>query len=266
MLERLRDELRGRLMRQGDAETRLDAFSLQRIMAETEMGISLLQAKAQGHFNKVSEEAVNLAVQHIEEDSKLLTKKLDGAIEVWSIEPAKILADPARKLLAEQHASSLERYGQDLLTGVRQKLFIGLRTGDTVSDIAKGISSMRGPLGTVGEDKANLIARTEVSQVYGAAKQIGIEQVSEDVPDAKKMWIHRSSYDCDLCKNLHGTERPVVGTWRVEVKRKKGPPRILEVSHPPLHPNCTCESIAMKPKWKNALSKLGYLEDESASN
>jgi len=168
---------------------------------------------------------------------------------------AKVLSDPRQLLLAQQFDTSVARYGLDVLGRVRFELFSALSTGEPYRDVVARVASDAGPLGEVGKASAERLVRTETSQAYGAAQHKSLTESAQQVPGLKQVWMHVGSYRCPVCGPLHGTERDLDGTWTIRQGK-----RVRKVAHPPAHPNCTCRVAAMKPSWRNAMEKLGYLQ------
>lgn len=262
LLRGLQDELRGRLLGEHVGDDPLDAFRMRRILAETQAGLRVLDAKAAGFWDAAQRDALDLALEHVADEVRLLSGGLDATPFRVTLEAAKVWADPAHQLLANHFETSVQRYGADLLNDIRRRLFNGLRTGDPTRDIVADIAGKQGPLGPVGLKKAETLVRTEVSQAYGVAQHDGIAQADKKIPGGlQKMWLHIGSYQCPTCGPLHGTTRPLDGTWTIVVA--KGPPRrVKRIAHAPAHPRCTCRVVASKPSWTKAFEKLGYLKPQ----
>ena len=254
LLTALKSTLAGRLQAQGASNT-VDAWQIKRVMNETEAGISVLQHRADVLYRGGVQEAVEMTMEHLAVEIDLLSGAFDGKALGITLDAAKALADPMQGLLANHFATSVQRYGLDLLNGVRQELFVGMRAGDSLGDVASRVAGKSGPLGEVSKETATRLVRTEMSQAFGSAQHSGIDQAAKKVPGLTKMWIHIGSYQCPVCMPLHGTTRPINGTWTVKSGRKT-----RQVAHPPAHPNCVCRVNGMKPSWKKGLEKLGYLD------
>jgi len=257
LLNELRDQVRGRLYGMAPEASTFDAFRLRQVLAETESGILTLERKAQGQYSGITQDAADLAIEHTSSELERLGATFDTAPTVVSIDAAKVLADPVQRLLANHFQSSVKRYGLDVLNGVRQKLFVGMRTGDSFGDVVKSVTSDKGPLGELGRSNGERLVRTETSQAYGVAQHTSVLEAKKQIPSLKKIWLHISSFPCDVCMPLHGTMRDLDGTWTIRMGKKT-----REVAHPPGHPNCTCRVSAMKPSWKNKLQDLGYLDQD----
>lgn len=258
LLYKLRDDVRGRLLALQPSDEPLSAFRLAAVLGEAETGIMQLEAQSHQLYDRQSQRAVDMAVEHVGEELDRLAKIFDGRPLVVTLDAARALADPAQQLLANHFNSSVKRYGLDLLNGVRQRLFVGMRTGDPYSAVVKDISGERGPLGAVGRANAERLVRTETSQAYGSAQHSGIAQAARQTKGLKKTWMHVGSWPCPVCMPLHGTERPIDGTWTVRIGKKT-----RKVAHAPAHLNCVCRVVAMKPSWRAGLQKLGYLSAET---
>lgn len=257
MLENLRDVLRGRFLAIGSADQTFDVYLLNRVIAETETGILTLRHKADTLYSRAQDKAVNLSIEHLGDELERLSGAFDPETLSVSIDAAKVLADPVQKLLANHFDTSVARYGGDLLNRVRQRIFVGLRAGDTLGEMAKDVAGESGPLGTVGRSFGERLVRTEVSQAYGAAQHSGMIEAKQSIPGLQKVWLHVGSFICKVCNPIHGTMRPMDGTWTVMVGRKA-----RTVAHAPAHPQCTCRVSAMKPGWRNAMQNLGYLDKQ----
>jgi hypothetical protein len=255
LLYKLRDDVRGRLAALQPADAPLSAFRLNAVLGEAEAGIMQLEAQSHQLYGRQSQHAVDMAVEHVGEELDQLARAFDEKPLEVTLDAARALADPAQQLLANHFDTSVKRYGLDLLNGVRQRLFIGMRVGDPYGQVVNDIAGERGPLGAVGRSNAERLVRTETSQAYGSAQHSGIAQAARQAKGLKKTWFHVGSYPCDVCMPLHGTERPLDGTWTIRIGKKT-----RKVAHAPAHPNCTCRVVAMKPSWRAGLQKLGYLE------
>ena len=247
----------GRLASLGGQGDPLDVFRLRTIIGESEAAIRTLEAKAVGKYDKAAQDAADLAIEHVGDELDRLSTAFDAKPLDVSIDAQAVLADPAQGLLASHYATSVERYGGELLNGVRQRLFIGLRAGDTVSEVARAVAGQQGPFGALGRSNAERLVRTEVSHAYGAANHKAQVEAAKEVPGLKKVWLHVGSFLCPTCGPLHGTERPLDGTWTVKSRK-----RTHEVMHAPAHPRCTCRTSTMKPPWRSGLKRLGYLGDQ----
>lgn len=236
-------------------------MKLRQIQLETETAIRTLEMKANMAFIGTQRDAADLAVDHLGSEIGALSKAFDGHALAVNLDAAKVLADPGQALLANHFESSVQRYGIDLLNDVRRRLFVGLRAGDSVGDIVSNVSGMRGPFATVGRSNAERLVRTETSQAYGGAQHAAIKEAAHKVPGLKKVWLHVGSYLCKACGPLHGTERPIDGTWTITVGKKT-----RRVAHAPGHPNCTCRVSAMKPSWRAGMEKLGYLGNQKTTD
>lgn len=256
LLIKLRDEVQGRLLSIG-GDNPVTAFNLAQVLGETKAAIYTLESKARGLYGKAQTASVEMAINHIGVELDLMSRAFDGAQMIVPLDSALALADPAQGLLANHFESSVSRYGLDLLNGVRQRLFLGLRTGDSLGTVAKQVAGMQGPFGTVGKANADRLVRTETSMAYGSGHHDGLKQAAKEVPSLKKVWLHVGSFLCPTCGPLHGTERPISGTWTIRSGKKT-----RQVAHPPGHPNCTCRTTAMKPSWRRGLEKLGYLGEQ----
>lgn len=251
LLKELERSLTGRLSAAYAGDRPLQADMLGRVLASAKAEIQVLENRAAGVYQGMTEDAVDLSIRATVDELTRLSSGLDGVALDVSLDAAKGLADPAQALLANHFDTSVEKYGLDMLNQVRQKLFVGLRSGTPYGDIVKQVGSVSQQT----KAGAERLVRTEVSHAYGAAKHQSITQAGEKIPGLKKMWLHESTYDCDICKPLDHTERDLKGTWTFKHGKQT-----RTVSHPPAHPHCTCILVSVKPKWSAALAKLGYLD------
>lgn len=261
LLKALKDALTGRLADIAPSDSVIDAIHLRAALGESEILITALEKKALGQYDAAAKQAVDMSIEHMTGELDALSSRFGTELPDVSFSAGKILADPMQGLLADHFESSVERYGSDLLNGVRQRLFVGFRAGDTVGDIAKDLRSSAGPFGQSAEANADRLVRTEVSQAYNSAHASGFKQAKEAIPQLREVWIHLGSFPCEICGPLHGTERPKSGYWTI----KQGA-RTRKVVHPPAHPNCTCRLVAMTPSWRGALEDKGYLESQDGED
>ena len=257
LLESLQDTLRGRLLREPGGT--FDSYRVQAVLAETKAQINVLRQKALGIYGRGETEAADLATDHVADELDRLAMAFDHKPIDVNLSAAAVLADPAQRLLANHFESSIDRYGLDVLNGVRREVFTFLRTGGDYRDAVAQIAGERGPLGAVGKTNGERLMRTEVSQAYGSAQHSGLKEAEKQVPGLKMVWLHTGSYRCPVCVPLHMTERPLSGAWTIRQGKKT-----RQVAHPPAHPRCVCRVSAMKASWKGALAKLGYLEPPAA--
>jgi hypothetical protein len=254
LLKELQERLRGKLTGYGEQDAQLDVFKLRAVLAETEAGIAVLERKASAQFRAAVGDAAELSIEHTIEDIARLSRTFDYKLLNVSIDAAKVLADPAQGLLANHFESSVKKYGLDVLNGVRRELFLGLRTGETFGNVVASVTRSTGP---VGGSKANAerLVRTETAQAYGTSQAKSLVEASKQVKGLTKVWLHIGSYVCPVCMPLHGSERPLDGTWTIKIGKKT-----RQVAHAPAHPHCVCRVSGMKPSWRNELLKLGYLD------
>jgi len=250
-LKQTEAEIVGRLYAVTDSDTAFSTFTLQRVLAEVKAAIGTLEAKAGDIYGVAQQDAIDLAVEQVSSEITRASSLLDDAPLNLSLDAAAGMSDPAQALLANHFESSVQRYGLDVLNQVRRKVQIGMITGDPSRQVVNEVQ--RAIVGT--RPQAEQLVRTETSSAYGAAQHRSIAEAAKQVPGLKKMWVHQSSYKCDVCIDLDGTERPIDGTWTIKIGKKT-----KKVAHAPAHPNCTCRVIAIKPSWKDKLKGLGYLD------
>jgi hypothetical protein len=258
LLRDLQDRVRGRLANIGPSDSALNVFAMRRALAETEQAISTMGYTLVGGWTKEAQKAAELAAEHAGAELDAASRAFAGTPLRVSVDAARIVADPDQPLLAEQFAGSVQKYGTDLLQGVRRELFIGLRGGQTLGQAAKNIAGESGVFGRVGQTSGERIIRTEVNNAYNASNQTAQREIAKTVP-VRKMWLHVGSYPCPVCMPLHGTTRPVDGTWTAKVGKKT-----VTVAHPPLHPNCVCRSSVVTKAMEKAASKLSFLKPQES--
>lgn len=251
VLRQTEAEILGRLSSITDADTPFSVFQLQRVLGEVKAAIGGMEIKAVDLYGTAQSDAIDLAVEHTVGELTRAASIVGDASLNLSLDASAGMSDPAQLLLANHFESSVQRYGIDVLNAIRRKVQVGMITGDpaqsVVGEVQRAIAGTR--------PQAEQLIRTETSSAYGAAQHRSIAEVAKNNPALKKMWIHQSSYKCDVCIALDGTERPMDGTWTIKIGKKT-----KKVAHPPAHPNCTCRVVAMKPSWKDKLGKLGYLD------
>lgn len=241
ILKQTEAEVTGRLSTLTDDS--FTSFTLQRILGEVKGAIASLESRFTDQFGITQQDAIDLSIQHTVDE---ITRWSDQDVSL-SMDAVTGMSDPAQALLANQFESSVKRYGIDVLNQVRQRVQLGLLTGEptrnVVADVGKAIGDTKW--------KAEQIVRTETSSAYGASQHRAIVEAADQIPGLKKVWIHQSSYQCDVCIGLDGTTRDIDGTWTIKIGKKT-----KRVAHAPAHPNCTCRVTAMKPSWKKKIDAL----------
>lgn len=257
ILGELQDRLRGRIAASASNDRIVDVSVLRQMIAEAQHIIQELERRASGVFSTAQQDAADLADSHIIGEIARLSRAFEKQGIDVKISQYEVLADPPQQLLADHFQSSVNRYGQDLLNAVRRELILSMRTGDTLATTVKRIAGMEGPFGTIGRNNATRLVRTEVSQAYGAAHHKAIVEAKKQVPGLNEVWIHIGSFRCPVCMPLHGSERPIGGTWTINNGL-----RTRKVVHPPAHPNCACRLSAMRKSWRKDLEAAGYLSQD----
>lgn len=255
LLRETKEALAGRLLSLNGQDLSLDGFRVQQVMAETDAAITAMTIKATGLYQGKQAQAAQMSVEHLANELDAVSSTLEVAPVDIAIDAQAVLADPVQGLLANHYESSVDRYGLDVLNGVRRDLFVGLRSGATLGDIASGLVKSTGSFGDKAKMAADRLARTEISTAFGAAKSKAFEKASEKVPGLRRMWVKVGSFPCKICDPLQGTMRADGETWTIRQGKKT-----REIAHPPAHPNCACTITAIKPSWREGLEKLGYLD------
>jgi hypothetical protein len=256
LLKDLQDRVRGRLANVGPSDSALDVFAMRRALAEAEQAISTMGYTLVGGWTKEAQKAAELAAEHAGAELDAASRTFAGKPLRVSVDAARVVADPDQPLLAEQFAGTVEKYGTDLLQGVRRELFIGIRGGQTLGQATKNIAGESGVFGRVGRANGERLIRTETSNAYNVANQTAQKEIAKAVP-VKKIWLHVGSYPCPVCMPLHGTTRPIDGTWTAKVGKKT-----RTVAHPPLHPHCVCRTSVVTKAMEKAASKLSFLKPQ----
>lgn len=246
ILKQTESEIVGKL---ASGTTDFSSALLNKILAETKTSIYALEQKAQGFYQGAVAAQADLAVQQAVGEITRMSSLIDGVPLDLSLDAAASMSSATHSLLANSFESSVQRYGLDVLQKVRQRIQVGMITGDT-SGVAREVQGAIS--GT--KSQAERIVRTETSNAYGAARHGSIDAAGKKIPGLKKTWIHQGSYPCPTCIPLDGTERPLNGTWTITIGK-----HTRKVAHPPAHPHCVCSILGMKSSWKDKLQKLGYL-------
>lgn len=258
LLRDVLDALTGRLARAVEGDDPITEARLVHVLGETRTAMATLEEKMLGRYVATARDALDLSIAHIADEVRVLSTAFEPRPFHIAIDAARVWTDPAQRLLAQGFASSVNRYGSSLLSDIRRHLAVSLQVGTPSREVIREIAGKQGPLGGVGLRRGEMLFRTEASNVYGTVQHAGLKQAAEQVPGLSKIWIHVGSYKCPTCMPLHGTARPLNGTWTIQVA--KGPPRrTKQVAHPPAHSSCVCRVSSMKPSWRAGLQRLGYL-------
>lgn len=125
--------------------------------------------------------------------------------------------------LISKHTGGIDATTREAVSGAIQRFVDtpGFTIGDAIDQLSNYFS----------DERARMIATTEITRAYGQGNQIAAEKLKEDFPDITvvKTW-HTNNDDrvCDICGPLEGKEVSVDEDFDTEI------------DEPPAHINCRC--------------------------
>lgn len=139
----------------------------------------------------------------------------------------------------------------DAFTKIRGELSLGIlgqKTPDQVIDAIAGTLTSKGVFDSI-EERAMVIAKTEMGRAYSTATQEGMGQASASVPELQKQWWHAGHPARPRRSHLalHGQIRPVnehfvTGTLSIDYPRAPSAPASEVI-------RCGCDHVPYHPAW-----------------
>lgn len=136
----------------------------------------------------------------------------------------------AVKAAADQSAELVSNIDDATRSALQDLIAKGLANGDSIDEIAEAIASMKvGGSNAFGEDRADLIANTEVANANSQGALEGAKAAAENGVDLKKVWLIADDGCCDDCQ-----DNSDAGAINLDDDFPSGD------SEPTAHPNCRC--------------------------
>jgi hypothetical protein len=244
----IRHELRERLRRlpPGSFSAQQARGTLYQIeTAIRKMNDSLLQGMYSAAYDIAGQ-----GVEDLAEEIKAFEKEFRGAVVPINVRAAAIATETQNYLLPKYEAS-IKAYGDDLIEQMGGQLATALISQDnlykTTADMARAADGF-----FAGEEwKLLRIARTELHNVYGAAKVSGMMDLQQkQMPDLKKALIHpidsRTAQDSLYLKWLNPI-MPISEPFIYEWPARSGKIRVFQ--HPPDRPNDRAILVPYRDSW-----------------
>jgi len=189
-----------------------------------------------------------LAVQSVTDLTKEIqkfSKEFEGSIQPINLDAVFITQD-ARNFLFNQHQTSIDAYGQDVLRNVARGITQSLVSRDTLGQVVTKLNKFM----LVEEFKLQRLARTELHNVYNLGKLQAMRLVKQEtLPDLKKTLIHpmdnRTGADSVQLKALN----PIVAVDKPFKFTFNGKERVFMA--PPDRPNDRAILVPYRKVWDN---------------
>jgi hypothetical protein len=194
-VERLRNvytkaaaEVLAKLEKLGPGSTSFTAYHLHRALAQLKAGQLYIDDQMLGELNAASREAQIESVHGLVRDYKKLEKHFSGHEPVLPIEEAARFAgviDKSRPSLMRQHATSMNRYGSQMVERFQGEMAVGLASGDTLDGVIGRVH------GVMKSDfwRAERVARTEVAWAANSSHAEGIKEIAKEDGGVMSQWI-----------------------------------------------------------------------------
>lgn len=196
------------------------------------------------------------AQDHTATELRLLSTRFEsGLTPVPLVQAARL----STRLVADRYSRSAARWGLNANSDLRARVALGLVRGETIEEMTYRLLG-RGNVRLYGQQpgpvqarviseqlfrkyefEARRLVRTEVINVYNAAKVDIIKQAHDEDSEVMQRWdAALDARTCALCRELDHVVVPVdkafPGGW----------------GHPPLHPHCRCAVVIWKSSWNEA--------------
>ncbi len=212
-------------------------------LVQVEAGMQALTRRLKQQFTNSVNDVSESSIKDLTLEIELFSEFFEGAVQPINLDAVFITAD-ARNFLFNQHQTSIEAYGQDVLRNVARGLTQSLLAKDTLGQVVIKLNKFM----MVEEFKLQRLARTELHNVYNLAKLQGMRQIKEEtIPDLKKTLIHpidsRTGDDSKKLKKLN----PIVSIDKPFRFTFKGKLRVFMV--PPDRPNDRAILVPYRKVW-----------------
>jgi hypothetical protein len=192
--ERSAAEVLRKLERLGKGSTTFTAHHLRMTLAQLRAGQIYLDDQLLGELNAASREAQVESLHMLVRDYKRLEKHYTGHEPVVPLEEAARFAGvlgKGRVTLMRQHATSMKRYGAQMVGRMEDELGMSMAIGETLDGAVKRVHSV------IGEEwwRAERVARTEVCYGVNRSHADGIGELAKEDPGLMSQWIEFCSPD-----------------------------------------------------------------------
>lgn len=151
---------------------------------------------------------------------------VEQALEAAALgeEALRRMIEPRRQAILDRALSELKSTTEEMQTVIRRELVEGIEAGLNPRDIARAINDR---IAKVSQNRARLIARTEVVRAHHKAKMATFRQAGIDGVIVKAEWV--TAGDSRVCERCEALEGKIFKIDEIE-------------NMIPLHPNCRCSA------------------------
>lgn len=249
--EDARNEILGRLL--SGAETELSAARLRVLLSEVEPRLDRLAVDLQAKYRGVFSQTAIAEIRQAQEEVRHL---LPPAVAHSLPMPPKVPDEMVQHVI-EDGAKLIKVPVEELKTNIRRELTAAMINGDHVKPTAQRIlaqgltlDGMKKPVFKTAEERAEVIARTELSKAANSAHLSQYRRMAERFPTLVLRWsASMCAHMCKRCQSMH------------DVIVRPGESFPVGVAAPPLHPRCRCRVVSEILSEEAYRAKFGDLPE-----
>jgi hypothetical protein len=234
---------------------RFTAQHYRNALLQIEAGIETMDGRMTGQLVDGLGIANRMAGSHLAQQVAAGQKQWRGTVRPLPTSVAVAMRE-GETLLLPQFKSSVDRYGNELIRGMQQRMAISLQAQESLFETRNRIfKDYLQPLRTVKMGRemvpptayfAERIVRTELVSSYNVTFNAHLDQAAAQDPKLRRRWSSALSErrTCPVCRQMHDQTVDTGEPFKV--------PGGGTVMTPPVHPNCACACVAWKDVWDKA--------------
>lgn len=237
----VRQELRDRLdYMRGDT---FSAQQLRGVLTQVEAAIEAMQVSLLTGMKDVAMESALMGVEHQLDEIRVFDQEFTGAVTPIDID-VQLAATETNTFLLNRYESSLDAYGQDLISTLTTNLSNEALAQSSLSSVVRRLGQF-----FQGEEwKLHRIARTELHNVYNIAKMNGMKETRDSVlPDLMKTLVHPMDSRTGEDSKILARKNPIIPIDEPFKYTFKGKTRVFMA--PPDRPNDRAILVPYRQAW-----------------
>lgn len=175
-----------KLMKGGKGAT-FSAHQSRMVLVQLKQGQAVVAQKLAKGMGPLSKDAQEESLNGLIEDVTKLHKVFTGSELQLPIEEASVFAEVIEgreASLLKMHASSMQRYGANVVGSVQKELALNLLQGNSPQEAYQDVADMIGGEWWQGER----IVRTEMAYAFNSTHADGIAASAEEIPELRMRW------------------------------------------------------------------------------
>ncbi len=241
-----------RMVRAGRGQT-FGAHHLRLALVQVHDAVGQMTRQIEGHLRDVGPIATTLAPRHLVDSIERLRGHFAGAQPVLQARGAAVFQGllPVPPSVLDQYRSSARLYGAPVIRDIRDQLSLSMLQGEGIDETIDRVVGTDGIFAGA-RWRAERIVRTELSYTYGVEKQIGLVDLSKQVPKLMKKLVETlDDRTGDDSYELNGQTVPVEQPFVWVVKNSKGVPtgKIVHYMQPPNRPQDRAITMPWEAGW-----------------